>query len=193
MTAEFGRKASRAAESGSLGSPSPAGRQPFDVAGGLELVLFDWAGLRLALQASQVRALRAVVEPGQPSIGQLLGLDASASDRAGTCGLAATATGPVLAVATPEGAAAERVLEVESGDRRSACFRVQEPVQTRFFAASALRQLPPLLAACLRTGVVRAIAREPLACQPSGRSVGRTDAQVRLIPVLDARRLPRLE
>jgi hypothetical protein len=94
--------------------------------------------------------------------------------------------GPDPVARTP---AAERLLEVETSDRRRFCFRVQEPVQTRFFAANALRPLPASLAACSRASAVQALAREPLisAQHPD------EEASFRLIPVLDVRRLARPE
>jgi hypothetical protein len=155
---------------------------------GLELVLFEWAGLRLAVPAAQVRALRAQRDATSPSIAALLGLEPEIAN-----GCAAPhapspdpAPGPDPVARTP---AAERLLEVETSDRRRFCFRVQEPVQTRFFAANALRPLPASLAACSRASAVQALAREPLisAQHPD------EEASFRLIPVLDVRRLARPE
>ncbi len=154
---------------------------------GLELVLFEWAGLRLAVPAAQVRALRAPRDATSPSIAALLGLE---PEIAHGCTAHAPSPdpdpGPDPVARTP---AAERLLEVETSDRRRFCFRVQEPVQTRFFAANALRPLPASLAACSRASAVQALAREPLisAQHPD------EEASFRLIPVLDVRRLARPE
>jgi len=190
VSAESGHRRLPPVVGRSMASSPSAALHHLDVTGGLELVLFNWAGLCFALQASQVRALRSAVDPTQPSIGALLGLDGARSDQAEGHGPTPTSVNGRASV-MPASAArpTERLLEVSATGRCSpqhrACFRVQEPVQTRFFAASALRPLPPLLAACLQGGAVRAIARELVPGQSAG--------AVRLIPILDVRGLPSLE
>ena len=101
----------------------------------IELVLFRWGTLELALPAYRVQALEAARDAQAPSIGDLLGLPAAAP------GLMR-----LLLVAGPGG-----VLRL----------RVQEPVTQVRLAAAAIHALPPLLAARLRLPWVRALAWRP--------------------------------
>ncbi len=138
---------SRQVDSGASRSEPGSG-----VGAGLELVLFDWAAQRFAIQSAQVRALRPLGTAESPSIGELLGLEAGAQARP------------------------QRLLEVGSA-LASRAFRVQEPVRTRCFAASALHPLPPLLAASAHHPALRA-----LVCEQDG-------TRTRVIPILDAAHL----
>lgn len=101
----------------------------------IELVLFRWGTLELALPACRVQALESAWDPQAPSIGDLLGLPA-----------AAPGARRLLLVAGPGG-----VLRL--------C--VQEPVTQVRLPAAAIHALPPLLAARLRLPWVRALAWRP--------------------------------
>jgi len=101
----------------------------------LELVLFRWGTLELALPCDRVQALEADRDPRWPSIGDLLGLPAAAP------GLMR-----LLLVAGPGG-----TLRI----------RVQEPVTRVRLPAAAIHPLPPVLAARLRLPWVRALAHRP--------------------------------
>ena len=103
--------------------------------GALELVLFRWGALELALPRDRVQTLEADRDPRRPSIGDLLGLSAAAP------GLMR-----LLLVAGPGG-----TLRI----------RVQEPVTRVRLPAAAIHPLPPLLAARLRLPWVRALAHRP--------------------------------
>ncbi|WP_295579857.1 hypothetical protein [uncultured Lamprocystis sp.] len=106
----------------------------------IDLVVFRWNALRLAVQACQVLALESTLDPDAPSIGDLLGLPTGE----GIPGVVTLAGPPrLLRLAHPAGA-----LRV----------RVQEPVVQVRLPASAIHPLPPLLAARLRLPGVRALA-----------------------------------
>jgi len=106
----------------------------------INLVVFRWNALRLAVQASQVLALESTLDPDAPSIGDLLELPIGE----GLPGVV-TRAGParLLRLAQPAG-----MLRV----------RVQEPVVQVRLPATAIHPLPPLLAARLRLPGIRALA-----------------------------------
>jgi hypothetical protein len=106
----------------------------------INLVVFRWNALRLAVQASQVLALESTFDPDAPSIGDLLELPAGE-------GVPGVVTRPeptrLLLLTRPAGP-----LRV----------RIQEPVVQVQVPAIAIHPLPPLLAARLRLPGVRALA-----------------------------------
>jgi hypothetical protein len=114
----------------------------------LDLVVFHWGRLVLALQAQQVAGLAAAADPAIPSIGALLGVAAGG-----------TGAMRLLRLAAPAGPAA---------------VRVEEPVRQVRLPAAALRPLPPLLAARLRLPCIRALARSDT---PDGAPIVVLDAQ----------------
>ena len=108
----------------------------------VDLVLFRWGALHLAIQASQVAGLELATDPGVPTIGDLLAWSPGA-------GLSAGPAPPrQLHLAWPGGA-----LRV----------RVQEPVTQVRLPLTASHPLPPLLAARLRLPGVRALAFRQIA------------------------------
>ena len=99
----------------------------------IDLVLFRWGTLELALQAGQVLALESAGAADLPSIGALLGLPDA---------------GPTGAL---------RLLRV-AGPTGTLHIRVEGPVTQARLPAAAIHPLPPLLAARLRLPWVRALA-----------------------------------
>lgn len=118
------------------GAPSAALAPP-----GLDLVLFRWGPLHLALPARQVSGLGPDSDPEAPAVGDLLQLPAATSD----AGL------------PPPPSAAIRRLSLR-GAGPGAGLRVQEPVSQVRLDAVAIHPLPPLVAARLRLPLVRALA-----------------------------------
>ncbi len=103
---------------------------------GLDLVLFRWGPLHLAVPASQVLGLGPNSDPAAPAIGDLLDLPA----------------------ATPGGAVGRiRRLSLR-GPYPGAGLRVQEPVIRAHLDANAIHPLPALVAPRLRLPLVRALA-----------------------------------
>jgi hypothetical protein len=100
----------------------------------IDLVLFRWGTLNLALQACQVLALEPAGDAGLPTIGDVLGL-------------------PVMGTAP----GALRLLRVV-GPTATLRIQVQEPVTQVRLPAAVIHPLPPLLAARLRLPWLRALA-----------------------------------
>lgn len=119
-----------AREPGRAGAPS-----------GLDLVLFRWGPLRLAVPASQVAGLGPDTDPEAPAVGDLLELAAATSD----------------ADREPVAAARFRRLALR-GAGPGVGLRVQEPLDRVRLDAGAIQPLPPLIAARLRLPLVRALA-----------------------------------
>lgn len=111
------------------------------VISGLDLVLFRWGLLRLAVPASQIAGLGPDSDPEAPAVGDLLELAAATSgtDR------------------EPAAPARFRRLALR-GAGLGEGLRVQEPVDRVRLEASAIQPLPPLIAARLRLPLVRALA-----------------------------------
>ncbi|MBK1723655.1 hypothetical protein [Thiocystis violacea] len=124
---------------------------------GIDLVRFRAGGLTLAVEAAKVRGMRETQGSLAPRLADLLHIQESP----------ATAAPP------------ERLLEFAHPEGPHS-LRVDEPVVHCRLPASALRPLPPLLA-----------ARQGLACIRALACVGQPPDEV-LIIVLDAWRLPRL-
>ncbi|MFD2112749.1 hypothetical protein [Thiorhodococcus fuscus] len=126
-------------------------------ASGIDLVRFRVGALTLAVERTKVLGMRETQDPLAPRLADLLQIPASAS--------AAATLGRLLEFDHPEGPHS---------------LRVDEPVIHWRFPASALRPLPPLLA-----------ARQSLACVRALACVGHPPDDG-LIIVLDAWKLPRL-
>ena len=106
---------------------------------GLDLVLFRWGPLRLAVPASQVAGLGPDNDPEAPAVGDLLELAATGADR------------------EPAVPARFRRLALR-GASPGLGLRVQEPLDRVRLDAGAIQPLPPLIAARLRLPLVRALA-----------------------------------
>ena len=127
------------------GAPAtPAASQEPGLAGapsGLDLGLFRWGPLRLAVPASQVAGLGPDTDPEAPAVGDLLELAAATSG----------------ADREPVAAARFRRLALR-GAGPGLGLRVQEPVDRVRLEAGTIQPLPPLITARLRLPLVRALA-----------------------------------
>ncbi|WP_295456700.1 hypothetical protein [uncultured Thiodictyon sp.] len=122
----------------------------------IDLVLFRWGTLHLALQACQVLALESAGDAGLPSIGDVLALPV---------------TGPA------PGALRLHVI----GPTGRLRIQVQGPVTQVRLPAAAIHPLPPLLAARLRLPWVRALGLDPCSGpkETGGRGFSRSTLHLR--------------
>lgn len=110
--------------------------RPGDAGATVALILFGWGGLRLALPAAQVLAMRQPRPEDASSVGDFLGLP----------------SGPTALVQN-----AYRTLCL-AGPGEPLAIRVEEPVVHCQLPAAALHPLPRAIAGRLQTPSVRAIA-----------------------------------